>query len=145
MTATFLSNALGRRRERPWIRLGSVNDANILNVDTFKRHILQTTHVHAWQRSRVPLDIYIKDLYPEDPLALLSRCSHLGCAVSWDAEGESFECPCHGGKYDAKGDVISGPPPKPLTRLEVKIDGDQCFVRLPDADGASPEDQGAVS
>jgi Rieske Fe-S protein len=56
-------------------------------------------------------------------------CTHLGCRVRWIADQESFFCPCHNGVFDAQGSVVSGPPPRPLDRYEVKVEGDQLFVR----------------
>lgn len=53
--------------------------------------------------------------------ALSPVCSHLGCLVNWHRKKEQFLCPCHGGKYDIEGRVIAGPPPRPLTRLPLKI------------------------
>lgn len=141
LAAGFLSNALGRKADRPWIRLGRVDDTDVLNVETFQRHVVQVKHQHAWVRKRVPLDIYIKDQIkdgkPAPPLALLSTCSHLGCSVKWNRQESQFKCPCHGGIYDERGGVVSGPPPRALTRLEVKIEGDDCFVRLPQTGGGS--------
>lgn len=55
------------------------------------------------------------------PIALSAVCSHLGCIVQWHDEQQEFICPCHAGRYDAEGAVISGPPPKPLQRLPVAI------------------------
>lgn len=128
----FLSNALGRRRERPWIRIGPVED---LDASTFQYHVLQMEHTHAWIQQQKVVPIFIKDLYPQKPRALLARCTHLGCSVKWDAAASQFQCPCHGGVYDAEGNVVAGPPPTPLTRLEVKIEDEICFVRLPDRSG----------
>ncbi len=142
----FLSNSLGRKADRPWIKLGRVDDFDVLNVETFQRHILQVEHEHGWIRKRAPLDIYIKDLYPKPPLAFQSTCSHLGCSVKWEAGDKQFKCPCHGGLYNEQGEVVSGPPPRPLTQLEVKIEDEQCFVRLPGPDseaGGSQEAGGA--
>ncbi len=142
LAAGFLSNAIGRKTDHPWIRLGRVDDTDVLNVETFQRHIVQVAHEHAWVSKRVPVDIYIKDRVdqqgkPETPLALLSTCSHLGCSVKWSRDAGQFKCPCHGGTYDDQGEVVSGPPPRALTQLEVKIEGDDCFVRLPEAGGGS--------
>jgi len=129
----FVANAFGRRKERPWIRVGPAED---LNPETFGKHVVTVEQQHGWVRERRPLVLYIQDLYPEDPIALLSRCTHLGCSVNWDAQGERFRCPCHGGVYDPQGKVLEGPPPRPLTRLEVKIDEDEvCFVRFPGSEG----------
>ena len=60
--------------------------------------------------------------------ALSTTCTHLGCGVSWDAEKKVFICPCHGGSYAPDGSVLSGPPPRPLERLEVSLDGGRLRV-----------------
>jgi menaquinol-cytochrome c reductase iron-sulfur subunit len=59
-----------------------------------------------------------------DLIALSVNCTHLGCRVNWRAESELFLCPCHGGVYYADGSVAGGPPPQPLTRLQVRVTDD---------------------
>jgi nitrite reductase/ring-hydroxylating ferredoxin subunit len=61
--------------------------------------------------------------------ALSSVCTHLGCRVAWDARARHFACPCHGGTYDAGGRVVAGPPPRPLARLETRIEDGRVLVR----------------
>jgi cytochrome b6-f complex iron-sulfur subunit len=61
-------------------------------------------------------------------LALSLVCTHLGCIVQWQPGNNQFYCPCHDGKYDAFGDVVSGPPPLPLERLPVKMLADKIVV-----------------
>jgi cytochrome b6-f complex iron-sulfur subunit len=54
--------------------------------------------------------------------ALTAVCTHLGCTVSYQADQKRIHCACHGGVYDPKtGGNVSGPPPKPLMRYEVKV------------------------
>lgn len=55
-------------------------------------------------------------------------CTHLGCTVVWNAEKKEFRCPCHDGLFDAQGNVLSGPPPSPLERLKIKINGEKAMV-----------------
>ncbi|RME66309.1 MAG: hypothetical protein D6778_04940 [Nitrospirae bacterium] len=62
--------------------------------------------------------------------ALSPVCTHLGCLVNWNYLKGEFQCPCHGGRYDIKGRVIGGPPPRPLTRLPLKIEGEKVLVGL---------------
>lgn len=50
-------------------------------------------------------------------VAFDARCTHMGCSVV--PEDEGFRCPCHGGRFDAEGAVLEGPPPSALRRVEV--------------------------
>ena len=49
--------------------------------------------------------------------AISSTCTHLGCTVARSKEG--FACPCHGSRFNARGNVVGGPAPRPLPWLEV--------------------------
>ena len=46
-----------------------------------------------------------------------ATCTHLGCTVARSKEG--FACPCHGSRFDQRGNVVGGPAPRPLPWLEV--------------------------
>jgi cytochrome b6-f complex iron-sulfur subunit len=67
---------------------------------------------------------------PESVIAVSAVCTHSGCTVPWNAEQGVFACPCHGGRFNPDGTVAGGPPPRPLTTFEAKIDGDQVLVRI---------------
>ncbi len=54
-------------------------------------------------------------------VALSAVCTHLGCIVQWEKDKQDFLCPCHGGHYTPDGAVVSGPPPKPLTKLPFTV------------------------
>ena len=56
-------------------------------------------------------------------------CTHLACTVSWNPEKREFYCPCHEGFFDAEGKVVSGPPPAPLERWKVEVNGEKLVVR----------------
>ncbi len=59
------------------------------------------------------------------------RCTHLTCAYSWKEEGPHkghFFCPCHDGVFDINGQVLGGPPPRPLDTLPVKVEDGRLFT-----------------
>lgn len=37
------------------------------------------------------------------------RCPHLGCALKWNEAEHSWDCPCHGSRFDAEGSVLDNP------------------------------------
>ncbi|MBE0535981.1 MAG: FAD-dependent oxidoreductase [Phycisphaerae bacterium] len=47
-------------------------------------------------------------------------CRHMGCIVHWNNAEETWDCPCHGGRYDKHGNVIMGPPREPLQKKALK-------------------------
>jgi menaquinol-cytochrome c reductase iron-sulfur subunit len=57
-------------------------------------------------------------------------CTHLKCRVSWIEDRQIFLSPCHNGIFSIDGDVISGPPPRPLDQFEVKIENGQMSILL---------------
>jgi Rieske Fe-S protein len=59
-----------------------------------------------------------------------STCTHLGCRTRYDAATRQFVCPCHGGAYDAEGQVVAGPPPAPLRRLDARVEHGHVVVHL---------------
>jgi cytochrome b6-f complex iron-sulfur subunit len=60
--------------------------------------------------------------------ALSAVCTHAGCLVNWDAESKRIHCPCHDGFFDLNGNVISGPPPKPLKVFRAEVQGGKVMV-----------------
>ncbi|OKH13774.1 FAD-dependent oxidoreductase [[Limnothrix rosea] IAM M-220] len=51
-------------------------------------------------------------------MAMSAVCPHLGCTVNWNSAEKSWDCPCHGGRYDSKGAVINAPAVKDLKVLD---------------------------
>lgn len=63
-------------------------------------------------------------------LGFSATCTHSDtCLVDWDAERRQLVCPCHRGIFDIRGNVVSGPPPRPLRQRSVVVRDGQVFVR----------------
>jgi Rieske Fe-S protein len=58
---------------------------------------------------------------PDSYVAISTRCAHLGCPVRFVQAAGNFICPCHGGVYGFQGEVIGGPPVRPLDRFQTRV------------------------
>ena len=61
-------------------------------------------------------------LHPSDQklLAFSAVCTHEGCTVTYLSGQSIIWCPCHDGRFDLNGRVLSGPPPRPLPEYAIK-------------------------
>lgn len=50
--------------------------------------------------------------------ALSARCQHMGCIVEWNSRARTWDCPCHGSRYQYDGEIINGPTTKPLPPIQ---------------------------
>jgi glycine/D-amino acid oxidase-like deaminating enzyme/nitrite reductase/ring-hydroxylating ferredoxin subunit len=51
--------------------------------------------------------------------AVSLRCTHLGCLLRFNQAERSWDCPCHGSRFDVDGDVLEGPAVRALDRLDL--------------------------
>lgn len=105
-----------------WVPVGAPDK---LAPDDFTRVVYEVRTKDAWREVTKEGLIYVRPVQrggaSGEFLALSAVCSHLGCNVRWRKEESRFACPCHAGFYDPKGEVISGPPPRPLRQLETRV------------------------
>jgi Rieske Fe-S protein len=58
-----------------------------------------------------------------------SICTHLACGVLWEEREEALVCPCHDGRFSAvTGEVLAGPPPRPLPRIDLEERADGVYA-----------------
>ena len=54
-------------------------------------------------------------IHPRSPV-----CTHMQCIVEWNDAEKTWDCPCHGSRYDPYGHVIEGPAKKGLAEVELE-------------------------
>lgn len=113
--------ALPRASSRParWVRAARFSD---LDPGVPTAITLTAVRDDGWHRARKPRVVFLMATEAGEVRALSATCTHLGCRVSWKAEADRFECPCHQGAYDREGRVIAGPPPAPLPPIAARVD-----------------------
>ena len=47
-------------------------------------------------------------------------CAHLKCALSFNEAEKTWDCQCHGSRYDIKGNILEGPTVRPLDKIRLK-------------------------
>jgi nitrite reductase/ring-hydroxylating ferredoxin subunit len=68
-------------------------------------------------------------LAPDRLVAYSQKCTHLSCAVIPRPDKGHIHCPCHEGFFNLEtGDVIAGPPPRPLPRILLERRGDDVYA-----------------
>lgn len=123
--AYLIGPAVRKVQEQVWIRLGTVAKVEIGIPTLFKVKVEQRT---GWIVNEEELSVYVLTADGRNYIAMSNICSHLGCRVRWIAQQDGFFCPCHNAAFDKEGEVVSGPPPEPLERYEVKIEDNQLYI-----------------
>jgi menaquinol-cytochrome c reductase iron-sulfur subunit len=95
---------------------------------------VETVQQDGWRKSRVKHSVWVRRQdQGEQAISVLSPiCPHLGCPINWHPDQAQFNCPCHGGLFDASGNQTGGPPPRAMDSLEFEVRGGRLWVRWQD-------------
>ena len=106
-----------------WTQLRTINTGEPRELIPLADVDIGSTHLFKYPSSRDPA-ILVR-LADREVVAFSQKCTHLGCVVYFEADKERWHCPCHEGNFEPRtGAVISGPPTRPLGRIEVEIRDD---------------------
>ncbi len=113
----LLDPALRKQEGEGWVNIGKLEDIPIGTPYPFS---FTRTKVNGWERTSSTYGGFVlrRSEDPQDLLILSSRCTHLSCRVNWNEEAQAYICPCHDAKFSLEGDVLDGPPPRPLDRYD---------------------------
>ncbi len=98
-----------------WIPLGPLENFEIgkPTLVTFVR-----TKVNGWEKTSNSYGVFVLRKSEEEVTVISNRCTHLSCRVNWNEEKQTYICPCHDATFSPEGEVLGGPPPRPLDRYE---------------------------
>lgn len=122
----LLSPVLRKDAEGIWVPVGA---ADGFTSDTPVRAEYSYEKEDGWMKANVSRYAFVLRR-PDGYVAFSPICTHLGCSVGWNEEAMRFVCPCHGGVYNRDGKVLDGPPPKPMTRFETKVEEGKLFIHV---------------
>jgi len=106
-----------------WTQLRSINTGEPRAITPLADVAVGQTHLFRYPGDDDPA-ILVR-LGESDVVGFSQKCTHLGCVVYYEPDEERWHCPCHEGNFEVRtGDVISGPPTRPLGRIDVEIRGD---------------------
>lgn len=60
---------------------------------------------------------------PQEYYAVELRCPHLGCRLEWNPDEKTWDCPCHGSRFDVTGKRLTEPAQTPLRACRLRPDG----------------------
>jgi menaquinol-cytochrome c reductase iron-sulfur subunit len=123
--AYLLGPALRKQEEERWIPLGATSKVELGTPTLFKANIQRQT---GWIVNEEQLTVFVLTEDGREFTAMSNICTHLGCRVRWIADQTQFFCPCHNGVFDKDGNVLAGPPPRPLDRYPVKVENGQILI-----------------
>lgn len=106
-----LANAKRREETYPEMTVATVDELPVGGVKLFRYPTPDLPAILI----RMAEDTFVA--YPQ-------KCTHLSCPIQYNHGTKSLDCPCHNGFFDAAtGHVLSGPPPRPLARIALRIEG----------------------
>lgn len=121
-----LLGSLLQKQNQTWRKVANVTDIAVGETKLI-------TYVNAdplpWAGVTAKAAAWLRREAEDKFVAFSAHCTHLGCPVRWEDKAQLFMCPCHGGVYYKDGTVAAGPPPKPLTKIEVRLNKNDIEIK----------------
>ena len=125
-----------KRQQAEWLSLGS--------PQTFQEGVPKLVNLtvvsrDGWIETNSVKSVWIVRQSADQFTAFSGRCTHLGCAYSWQADQHQFVCPCHAGVFGIDGKVLAGPPPRQLDPLQTRMEVGDLQVQYQDFRLGTPD------
>jgi menaquinol-cytochrome c reductase iron-sulfur subunit len=124
--APYLLSPPKEQTQTPWINVGGLSDFMPGSPQTVAFRISRTD---GWRTGREEASAWVVNQSDGRITAFSPACTHLGCLYRWQETARQFICPCHGSRFAIDGEVLAGPAERPLDRYEVRVEGNQVWVK----------------
>lgn len=112
--------AVGNIGLAAWTQLRSINEGEPREIVALEEIEVDGTYLFRYPGDSDPA--VLLRLSETEVLGFSQKCTHLGCVVYYQPDEQRWHCPCHEGNFDAvTGQVVSGPPTRPLGRIDVEV------------------------
>jgi nitrite reductase/ring-hydroxylating ferredoxin subunit len=119
--STFTPNRISLRSGHELAQLGAKFTADFIGDRLWPPQALATRNIALGEARVLPDGLGKKGVYRDEDgklHAVSLRCTHLGCLLRFNAAERSWDCPCHGSRFDPDGSVLEGPAIAPLARRD---------------------------
>ena len=107
-----------------WLEVASVSELSGSQPVTKK---IVTENITGWAITSEEHNVFV--LPAKGNQVLSAICPHEGCEVAWDQNTNRFSCPCHESYFATDGARISGPSPRGLDPLPMRVQDDKLQVQ----------------
>jgi Rieske Fe-S protein len=115
----LISPASKVQKKESWISAGPLEKYPIGTPVLFS---FTRTTINGWEKTVNSHGVFVTRFSPDQVRVFSNICTHLSCRVNWRVDEQDYACPCHEAHFDIEGNVLSGPPPRPLDVYENKIE-----------------------
>lgn len=126
-SGVYFLSPLWKRRDESWIDIAPLEDIPIgepIKIDFIQRK------KDGWRTIEGRSSVWVVTADRQQFTVYDPQCTHLGCPYRWDRSKQQFLCPCHNAAFAIDGEVLTGPPPRPLDRLPTKVVGDRLLIQI---------------
>jgi menaquinol-cytochrome c reductase iron-sulfur subunit len=113
------------KKRDPWVEIGDIAQ---MKVNAPEEVVYRRTRIDGWKITSEKSTAWVVKTADKGVTAFAPQCTHLGCAYHWDEQNNEFLCPCHTSTFGLDGRVLTGPAPRALDKMEVRIDGSKLWI-----------------
>lgn len=123
-TKAAVGPGLAAKSAKIWVPVAATGDIPAGDITT---HTVRFEYNNGLYRQEKAMPVLVSRT-GDEITCFNASCTHAGCIVKWDAQSGRFRCACHGGMFDREGNVLAGPPPRPLDKYNFKVDSGHLLI-----------------